>query len=131
MRARLAPQMTGSASSTMTLSKKVSTTGAAWRSREGVGVGALLAEAGEILCDGMCGSLEAEGFVGAWMSVGRADFNVLFRGLAEDVLDALEGGGDGGEIRGFANGGQRLGAGHRVTHIVVLSAGPATALTTS
>ena len=44
---------------------------------------------------------------------------MFFGGLAEDVLDALEGGGDGGEVFGAADGGEGLGAGDGVGDVVV------------
>jgi len=38
--------------------------------------------------------------------------------LAEDVLDALESGGDGGEVGGLAGGGEGFGAGDGIANIV-------------
>jgi hypothetical protein len=42
---------------------------------------------------------------------------VLLLGLAQNVLDALESRGDGGEIGGLARGGQGFSAGNRIAHI--------------
>ena len=70
--------------------------------REGVDVIALLAETGEVCGDGVGRGAESQGFIG--LDVGcRADFDVFLSGLAEDVLDAFEGGRDCGEVFGAAD----------------------------